>query len=396
MEVPVLLSFATKSTTFFTMRATHLAKWTKSDVFHYSYIACGGMVDHSDYLLNRKISRVPQLASSCANPPWLISSILETFLSMRLYCISYKIFHASWKLLQMIFKFDLRSPDPIEASSRIYKMPDKINPKISLTWLYQLCCSYTVFSPIAKILRRLKLCEAACTSINHLFLFPNNRRPANLFVFSSKGDQVRLQVHNISQDPGLPCQKPTTSFWQQGPPHPDLVTTQSVDLPVQTDVLIIGSGITAASVSHHLLTSNDKMSVLVAEARTITSGGTGRNGGHIVEVPYEDYDFQVSLMGRTATKDVIQFRLDHLPELVEMSKTQMTEKAADQSEIRVIEVADAAFDQIQWNKVKAQLASFLEDFPEQRTKWKVLEKDEARKVNTSKSPHTKPSDTSVF
>jgi glycine/D-amino acid oxidase-like deaminating enzyme len=207
---------------------------------------------------------------------------------------------------------------------------------------------------------------------------------------------VRLLLHKISQDPGLPCKKPTTSFWQQDPPHPDLATNQSVDLPRQTDVLVIGSGITAASVSHHLLTSDDKISVLVAEARTITSGATGRNGGHIVEVPYEDYDFHVSLMGRSATKEIVQFRLDHLAELVETSKSQMTEKAANESEIRVVEVADAAFDQTQWNKVKRQLASFLEDFPEQRTKWKALEKDEARKVNVSKPFRRESSDVSIF
>lgn len=92
---------------------------------------------------------------------------------------------------------------------------------------------------------------------------------------------------------------------------------------------------------------------------------------------YEDDDFQLSLMGTSATKEIVQFRLDHLAELVETSKTQMTENAASESEIRVVEVADAAFHKTQWNKVKGQLTSFLEDFQEQRTKWKVLEQDVA-------------------
>lgn len=210
------------------------------------------------------------------------------------------------------------------------------------------------------------------------------------------GNRVKFLVDKISQDPGLPCPNPTNSFWQQDPPYPDLTTKQSAELPGQTDVLIIGSGITAASISHHLLTSDDQISVVVAEARTITSGATGRNGGHILEVPYEGYDLQVSLLGREATKAIVQFRLDHLAELVGMSKMQMTEKAANESEIRVVEMADAVFDQAQWDKVKIQLASFLEDFPEQRTKWKVCEKDEARKVNISNPSHGKSSNVLTY
>lgn len=201
-------------------------------------------------------------------------------------------------------------------------------------------------------------------------------------TFISTGDHAKLLVHKISQDPGLPCEKPTNSFWQQDPPHPDLTAIQSASLPRQTDVLIIGSGITAASVSHHLLATDNNTSIVVAEARTITSGGTGRNGGHIIELPYEDYDFQVSMLGRSATKEIVQFRLDHLAEMVDVSKTQMNEKAAKESELRILEAADAVFDKAQWNKVKRQVSSFLEDFPEQKGKWKVLEKDEARKVYT--------------
>lgn len=169
-----------------------------------------------------------------------------------------------------------------------------------------------------------------------------------------------------------------------------VTTIQSGSLPRQTDVLIIGSGITAASVSHHLLATENSISIVVAEPRTITSGGTGRNGGHIIELPYEDYDFQVSMLGRSATKEIVQFRLDHLAEMVEISETQMTEKAAKESEVRVVEAADAVFDQAQWNKVKRQVASFLEDFPEQKTKWEILENDEAKKVFTSTFTRSRP------
>lgn len=92
------------------------------------------------------------------------------------------------------------------------------------------------------------------------------------------GERISNLVAKISLDPGQPSERPTESFWQV-PPHPELSTRQSFNLPEKADVIIIGSGMTAASIAHHLLSSDSRITVTILEARTLCSGATGRNGG---------------------------------------------------------------------------------------------------------------------
>jgi len=126
-----------------------------------------------------------------------------------------------------------------------------------------------------------------------------------------------LSMNNDLQDllkranslPGLPVPNPTKSYWLQDPPHPELVDKQSEQFPTTADVVIIGSGITGAAVARSLLhESSRKVSsslkdgnlrlgsqglprVVVLEARSLCSGATGRNGGHIKVSPHELFDF---------------------------------------------------------------------------------------------------------
>ncbi|KAH7009509.1 hypothetical protein EDB80DRAFT_750144 [Ilyonectria destructans] len=53
-------------------------------------------------------------------------------------------------------------------------------------------------------------------------------------------------------------------------------------LPESRDVVVIGSGITAASVVRTLLQDDKSCSVTILEAHTLCSGATGRNGGHLI------------------------------------------------------------------------------------------------------------------
>ncbi|KAK4961884.1 hypothetical protein LTR10_002377 [Elasticomyces elasticus] len=87
---------------------------------------------------------------------------------------------------------------------------------------------------------------------------------------------------------GLPTETSSTSFWHSQP-SPLLKAHRSTrNLPATASVVIIGSGITGASVAHHLLTednssskSNGKeLNVVMLEAREACWGATGRNGGH--------------------------------------------------------------------------------------------------------------------
>lgn len=143
--------------------------------------------------------------------------------------------------------------------------------------------------------------------------------------------------------------------------------------------MIIGSGITAASAAHHLLALDPSINVTIVEARTLCSGATGRNGGHVLELPYEDFDMEVALHGKEAAKKLIQFRIDHLHEILNFVQTELSDEAAKRSEIREVEVVDAFFDSKHFETTKAQLSGFFQTFPEQVNKWAVFERDEARK-----------------
>jgi glycine/D-amino acid oxidase-like deaminating enzyme len=181
------------------------------------------------------------------------------------------------------------------------------------------------------------------------------------------------------RDPGLPCQNPTTSYWQI-PPHPVLSELQSAQLPSDTDVVIIGSGITSTSIAHHLLSADPTIRVVVLEARAVSSGATGRNGGHILELPYEEYDLQVALLGREQAKKLVSFRLSHLKELLQFSKTVLSAEAAADCEIRPVEIVDAVLEESVWRKVKTEVKHFLKDFPECEDEWKLWDKEEAQEV----------------
>ncbi|KAH8705768.1 FAD dependent oxidoreductase [Talaromyces proteolyticus] len=188
-------------------------------------------------------------------------------------------------------------------------------------------------------------------------------------------DPIKETIERMHQDPGLPSNNPTTAFWQE-PAHPTLKDIQSPVLPTSVDVAIIGSGITGCSVANTLLSGNEDLKVIMLEARTATSGATGRNGGHIKEMPFYEYSELAEQHGKEAAQRLIRFRLSHLYALMSFAK-QLGQEAVTNSEIRIVETVDAVFDEAQWQHIKALLRNFLDDFPEEVGKWHAYEKEEA-------------------
>lgn len=135
-------------------------------------------------------------------------------------------------------------------------------------------------------------------------------------------------VNKISQGPGLPVPRPTSSFWQE-PQHDTLAEIQSPKLPATADALVIGSDITATSTAQTLLTSNPFVSVVVAEARTIASGATGCNGGHVLELPFEEYEMELAMLGREEAKKLMRFRLGHLREMIAFTEKHFRSSTAE-------------------------------------------------------------------
>ncbi|KAL1888993.1 hypothetical protein Sste5346_009170 [Sporothrix stenoceras] len=106
----------------------------------------------------------------------------------------------------------------------------------------------------------------------------------------------------------LPRARPTTPFWQD-PPDADVADLRSTpELPVSVDVVIVGSGITGASIAHHLQKSGSS-SLLMVEARQTSSGATGRNGGHTKAASYRSFQDHVSALGVEAAVQIARLEL---------------------------------------------------------------------------------------
>ncbi|GAB7348467.1 hypothetical protein MBLNU459_g6881t1 [Dothideomycetes sp. NU459] len=108
--------------------------------------------------------------------------------------------------------------------------------------------------------------------------------------------------------PGLPRANPTTSYWQD-PPDPIAEHRSTTELPPTADYVIIGSGISGASIAYHLLERDPSASIIMLEARTASSGATGRNGGHTKAASYRSFASHESSHGLA---DAIKIaRLEH-------------------------------------------------------------------------------------
>ncbi|KAL2441928.1 hypothetical protein ABEF95_016886 [Exophiala dermatitidis] len=179
----------------------------------------------------------------------------------------------------------------------------------------------------------------------------------------------------LDKDPGTPFENATASFWQD-PPH-SFATQQSASLPAETDVVIIGSGITAISTAKHLLELRPSIKVSMLEARAAISGATGRNGGHIKAVPWTDYYALKEGYGKESAMRITKFRLAHLDALVK--EAELLGEAGKVGLVRRVEGVSAVYDQEAWDLAKIKLEKWLEDFPEQRERWTVVEGAEALK-----------------
>jgi hypothetical protein len=191
--------------------------------------------------------------------------------------------------------------------------------------------------------------------------------------------QYRPLLKRLDSAPGLPCEKPTRSYWQDDPPFPELTDIRSDELPSQADVVIIGSGITGASVARTLLEEVSRkgrqISIVVLEARQLVSGATGRNGGHIKASAYESFDFIHSKHGGKDSAEAVRFQLMHLDCLVDLCR----EEKFDLAECRKVETSDIFLDTKEFEEAKDKVKKLKEHLPE--VEIKVLEGDELKTVS---------------
>ncbi|KAH8698743.1 FAD dependent oxidoreductase-domain-containing protein [Talaromyces proteolyticus] len=200
-----------------------------------------------------------------------------------------------------------------------------------------------------------------------------------LFDSALPGSIRQRALDRIYADPGIPVNEGTTSsFWLQTP-HPTLSKIQLSNLPSSADTVIIGSGITGASVARTLLqcrernssipSSENEPSVVMLEARDICSGATGRNGGHILETA-DDYVHLANDFGEDAAKKIMKFRLAHLQTILDVADELMIR---EECQARKVQFLSVYFDEETWEMAKERLSRFKEAMPEESADWLLYE-----------------------
>ncbi|OQO07968.1 hypothetical protein B0A48_06761 [Cryoendolithus antarcticus] len=185
-------------------------------------------------------------------------------------------------------------------------------------------------------------------------------------------------------DPGLPHPAPTESYWQC-PPHA-LASHQSAQLPTEASVVIIGSGITGTSVAYHLLQRNPHLQVVIVEARTITSGATGRNGGHCKDVSFKTYRQTRERIGRDAAMRLVNFRRSHVDETRRLAQ-EVHDEGFGEAQFRDVQSLTAVYDQGIFEGFKDGLEALLEDFPEWRDQYSIINGHESHEKHGMPGAH---------
>ncbi|KAJ6581543.1 FAD dependent oxidoreductase [Mycena capillaripes] len=185
----------------------------------------------------------------------------------------------------------------------------------------------------------------------------------------------------IEQSPGIPLPAPSTPYWAIPASPIAQHGADATELPAYADVVIVGSGITGAGFARTLvgLTSKDADNppqIVMLEARDACSGATARNGGHVTPLLYHDYVALKKEHGAEMAKKILKFRMAHLAELIRVSEED--DILAD-SQCRQVETFDVFFDQETFDSAVRNLAVYLDEMPEQRKMWRIVDAEECVK-----------------
>jgi hypothetical protein len=195
--------------------------------------------------------------------------------------------------------------------------------------------------------------------------------------------EIILQLIDAAlTDPQLPRPNPTEAFWQL-PAHPKVSKAQAPTLPTQVDYAIIGSGATGCSVAKNLLdnlTADSQATVTVLEARTLCSGATGRNGGHLVS-PYPfEYDSLEKTLGQDEATKCARFANRTLETMYRLASSE-DEELASAAEARRVRSATGFWTQEGFNAAKAGIKRYEDIVPDERGDSEIFESEEEFQVS---------------
>ncbi|CAI7641217.1 unnamed protein product [Penicillium glandicola] len=119
---------------------------------------------------------------------------------------------------------------------------------------------------------------------------------------------------NDSNTSRQPVENATVPFWHRDIHElHDHRTTE--ELPVSSDVVIIGAGYAGITTAYHLVkgeASDNNLSITILEARGVCSGATGRNGGHLRPDMYTPMTRAINRGGVERALEVIEFEIAHI------------------------------------------------------------------------------------
>jgi len=186
----------------------------------------------------------------------------------------------------------------------------------------------------------------------------------------------------LCADPQLPRNNPTESYWQL-PPHPTLSDIQSGVLSETTDIAIVGSGVTGCSVAKNILdltsSSSQQYSITVFEARTLTSGATGRNGGLLSSFVPGDYSTLSEHFGHEQAVKIARYANRTLNKMYELGRS--SEEAQKISEVRNLLDVIGFEDDDSFKGALESLRLYEEHVPEDRGQSRVLSAQEVASVS---------------
>lgn len=188
-------------------------------------------------------------------------------------------------------------------------------------------------------------------------------------------------------DPQLPRQNPTTAFWQL-PPHPTLSEVRSEKLPATTDCAIVGSGVTGCSIVKTLLehpsASTTPFTITVFEARTLTSGATGRNGGVLTSFVPGDYKILSERFGHEDTVKIARFANRTLAKMFELGNS--SDELKEASEVRRLLDVVCFEDEESFHEAKSSYLLYEQHVPEDRGMAQFLSAAETTSVSRRHAP----------
>ncbi|KAH8597734.1 FAD dependent oxidoreductase-domain-containing protein [Bisporella sp. PMI_857] len=163
----------------------------------------------------------------------------------------------------------------------------------------------------------------------------------------------------------LPIANPTKSYWIEAAESPLRDFRSTVDLPKETDVVIVGSGYTGATTAywlHRFTENNDSLPrMLMLEARDICGGATGRNGGQLRPHAYSRYPKWSSLFGPDGALEIIKHEMAHLSAFQELLAY---ESIAEEVCFELGETFDAAMSDKAWARLKNAYTTMQRDHGE--------------------------------